>query len=120
MRRRDRWQGMPWIVWVENDTGGAAPPVPKEEGRTYAEAMECLVATHRRYVEIERSADAYTVRVLPHSRDAGPAEISAGLLYSGSNLGNILATAAHELTQIRTWQVIYRLSTREVARWVPS
>jgi len=119
MRKRERWVGMPWVCWVQDDEreGKCTPlahyPVDVEK------CLATLLDYGQRWVEFEKAGDQYWVRVMPLTFAAGKGSVDYGLSYWGSDTGRILAQAVRDYDHIFRKTRAFSVAKMESPRWVP-
>lgn len=118
VRRRERWANLAWLQWMEDDTGEGAIDTAFETPLAVSKAIETLVKTYTRYIDLERDGDAYRVRVMPHSAPYAHGPLAIGMAYVGNDLRNILTTAVIECDMIAGRTMAYRSGSGEKWRWV--
>jgi hypothetical protein len=119
MRKRERWVGMPWVCWVQGDEreGKCGPlwgyPVDVEH------CVSTLLCEGQRWVEFERVAEQYRVRVMPLQFGTGTGRVDYGFSYFGTDLGRVLAQAVKDHNHMVAKTRAFSIAKMEAPRWVP-
>lgn len=117
MRRRERWQGIAWLDWLEGDSPGGSPTGRAVHPVGVHEHLMELCQVMARYVEMEQDSGIYTVRVLPALPDFRRDPVPFGITYTGRDLRYVLGVAVVELEMLHSGDTRFRLGVTERARW---
>lgn len=119
MNRRKMLEPGVWLKCLGPEDRYCTMAYPCADARSTADLMADLVDKTGYMVEIDQGTLGFRVSLLPLRGRVPLGQPPVRILYRGTDVRSILATAVHELGLLRSRQYQYQVSTKEVERWVP-
>jgi hypothetical protein len=119
MRRRERFTNIAWLRSLETDGADGRVAVTNNPHGAAGASLAYLIHDLGGFVEMEKSLDAYHMRVLPRQLVAGDYSLPCGFSYSGLELRSILNVAVAEVAAVKHGRIAWRSGSKEHIRWVP-
>lgn len=118
MRRREKYAHAVWLCGFEGDPDSRNRATQGITVDSVAGTLHQICGRHGYLVEMEQHGDVFEVRCFPVRPRLPLGQPPVSLLYKGSSLRNILASALLELARLRNLERRYSVCIKEHVRWV--